>query len=135
MNLTFNQSFICLFHISKTKLFKVSYLQFKGNTHKYYITGISSYTPIKGFHSKCQTQYKYLSNEAKTFYDKWYSFQTKDLTIQQYLQLVNDLEKLTKHYNTYVILSDEIPKSFKKGYNFYPIQKDLFKLTYLSKEI
>ncbi len=98
------------FQISRMIIFGVDYYTLGSNKHPYFATSAGQFNQPKTDYNRCgQSQNALLkpTSLAHQFYDKWNNLHLKDLTDEQYKDLVNDIEGLKKRYNYVAHISDE----------------------------
>lgn len=96
------QSFKYVFQMTKLITFEVSYYRCGNNENKYFATSANKLIRSKRDYCECgQAQDSLLPNfnTAYKFYKKWDPLHLKDLTNEQYEELLIDIEKLKSRYN------------------------------------
>lgn len=96
------QSFQYTFQISKKIIFEVNYYLLGSNKSKYFSTSAAQFNQPKTEFNCCgQAQEDLLKGYplAMNFYKKFDPLHCKDLTAEQYSEIVQELEKLKLAYN------------------------------------
>lgn len=124
------QSFHYVFQITRTITFSVQYYRCGGNKHKYFSTSAEVFNRPKTDYNMCgQCQDDVLFGLAKKFYKKWDVLHTRDLTGEQYNDLLKDIEELKLKYNYCVQFSDRhVNFSDCKQLSMQPIKKQATEL-------
>lgn len=118
------KEFIAVFQISKKIIFEVNYYTLMDNENAHFTTSANEFNQPKTDYKICgQAQEKLLSanSTAGLFFKKWDSKHLSDLTEDEYVEMVADLEKLKEKYN---FLYKELDES-EKPYNPYFYFSDL----------
>lgn len=95
-----HKRFLYAFKINKMIIFSVEYGAIKSNTNWHFATSASKFIKSKRDWEICgQCQEDVLKNtKAFKFWKKWDSLHCQNLTIEQYQELLQDIEELKKHY-------------------------------------
>lgn len=115
------KEFLAVFQITKMKTFEVNYYTLNLNRKPHFAT--SAYKFIR---SKCdysrggQAQASILpeGSVARRFWKKWDDCHLKDLTDEQYSELLNDLEELKTRYNYIFKDLSEYDKPYSPTFDF-----------------
>ena len=90
------------FQINKTIIFEVEYYQLKGNATPYFSTSASQFNQPKTDWSRCgQAQEDLLPHNTYVykFWKKWDKKHLRDLTAEEYRELITDIKRLKNIYN------------------------------------
>lgn len=120
-----NKEFISTFQITRMIIFKVSYYTLGNNKNPYFTTSANVFVRNKKDYSQCgQCQDKVLpkGGYAREFFKKWDVKHLKDLTSEEYKELIQDLDKLKDTYNNIYIEKDTF-KNQNSNISFYDIKK------------
>lgn len=113
--------FMYAFCITRTIVFEVKYFTLYRNSAPYFATSAAVFNRPKTDYKRCgQCQNDILSGKAKQFYKKWDSCHCKDITDDQYMEMLNDIEELKKIYPNYIECISENPL---KWYSVIPFDK------------
>lgn len=113
--------FMYAFCVTRTAVFEVRYYTLGGNSHPYFATSAAVFNRPKTDYNRCgQCQNDVLFGKAKQFYKKWDSCHCKDITDDQYTEMLNDIEELKKIYPNYIEYISENPF---KGNSSIPFDK------------
>lgn len=96
-----SNEFHVTFALSKTKMFSVSYYTLGSNSHPYFTTSAEVFNRPKSDYNRCgQCQEDVLKDyrTALNFYRKWDEMHLKELSEEEYTELLEDLEKLFTKY-------------------------------------
>ena len=96
------ESFHYTFQISKKIIFEVNYYLLGSNKSKYFSTSAAEFNqPKTDFYCCGQAQNELLKGFplAMNFYKKFEQFHCKDLTEEQYKEILFEIEKLKSAYN------------------------------------
>lgn len=94
--------FISAFQITEMKIFEVRYYTLGSNSHPYFSTTAGEFIiGERDWDTAGQAQEEVLNkySRAYKFYKKWDECHLKDLTDEQYAEMVADLEELKSKYN------------------------------------
>lgn len=117
--------FLYAFCIDKTTVFDVEYKTLGGNKAPYFSTSAEKFNrPKTDWSMGGQAQEKLLprGSAARKFYDKWDRLHLKDLTDEEYAELVSDIAELKRVYPYYVAYEFE-GKARRTNIPFYDIYK------------
>lgn len=96
------KEFLAVFQITKMIIFEVSYYTLNLNKKPYFTTSANEFIRSKRDYSRGgQAQASLLpkGSAARRFWEKWDDCHLKDLTDEQYSELLNDLKELKTKYN------------------------------------
>ena len=95
-----HKRFLYAFRITKMIMFKVEYGAIKSNKNWYFSTSASKFVKNKKNWERCgQCQEEVLKGtKAFKFWQKWDKFHLKNLTKEEYQELLEDIEELKKQY-------------------------------------
>ena len=94
------ESFHYIFQITKLIIFNVSYYRLGSNCNKYFATNAALFCRNKKDFNQCgQCQDSILFGSAKKFYKKWNYLHCKDLSENEYNEILDDLKILCDKYN------------------------------------
>jgi hypothetical protein len=100
---SYENAFIVTFRLAKKKLFHVTFGGLKSHTQQPYFatSGTQLNHNRSGLSRGGQCQESILSKNtlAYKFYEKWNKLHIKELTMEQYNELVQDMEELKAKYN------------------------------------
>ena len=116
------KEFIAVFQMSKTIIFEVNYYTLSNNTYPHFTTQAAQFNRNKQDYSRCgQAQPALLKNfsVARRFFEKWDCFHLRDLTSEQYDDMMKDLEVLKKQYNFIFEELDESRRPYSPHFSFY----------------
>ena len=102
-------------------LFEVKYYTCGSNTHPYFSTCAEEFIRNKRDYKRCgQCQDSVLpkNSVAMNFYKKWDCVHIKDITEEQYLEIIQDIEALKTKYNYLEKIQNEDEK-FNENFSFY----------------
>lgn len=96
------REFMYAFQIDRMTIFEVKYYTCGSNSNPHFVTSAGVFNQPKTDYVCCgQCQDYTLYGKAKEFYEKWDCHHLKDLTDEEYVQLLNDIEILKENYNYY----------------------------------
>ena len=120
-------SFHYAFQMSRKVIFNVSYYLLGGNKEKYFSTSADQFNQPKTDFNTCgQAQKELLKGHSKAmkFYNKWDFVHIKDLTVEQYNEMVQDIEGLKDQYNFIFHDNDrDISFSEERELSMQPVKK------------
>lgn len=90
------------FQLSRTEIFVVSYKTVGSNPRPYFSTSAAVFNRPKTDFTRggqCQDDVLKSHRAAMRFYKKWDAFHLRDLTAEQYQDLMADVEVLKERYN------------------------------------
>lgn len=88
------------FQINKTVIFEVSYYTLGTNKSPYFSTSAAVFNRLKSDFNQCgQCQEDLLFGDAKKFFYKFDSLHLKDLSENDYISIIEDIELLKAKYN------------------------------------
>lgn len=88
------------FQITKTIVFEVNYHTVGSNKSPYFSTSAAVFNRPKSDYNRCgQCQNDVLFGLSMKFFKKWDELHLKDLTVEQYNNLIVDIELLKHKYN------------------------------------
>lgn len=117
--------FLYAFCIDKTTVFNVEYYTLGRNKAPYFATSACKFNrPKTDWSEGGQAQERLLprGSAARRFYDKWDRLHLKDLTDEEYAELVDDIAELKRVYPYYVAYEFE-GKATRPSIPFYDIYK------------
>ena len=89
--------FMFAFCISRTRVFFVEYYTLSTNSHPYFTTSAAEFNRSKTDYKRGgQAQEDVCTGSARKFWRKWDALHCKDLTSEQYAELLQDIEELKK---------------------------------------
>ena len=109
------------FQVSRMIIFEVDYYTLGSNKEPYFATSAAEFNrPKSDYNSSGQAQESLLKGfpTAYNFYKKWDPYHLKDLTDEQYEELVKDIERLKQKYN-YVEQKKDTFAGSDSGISFY----------------
>ena len=113
------KEFIYLFQIDKRVLFEVQFRTCGSDTHPYFITYAHKfYKNKRGFEATGQCQCDVLEGLAYNFFKKYCDNHYKNLSEEEYNNIVKDLEELKQTYNYKKMLQD----TFKEDYSDFSFE-------------
>lgn len=113
------KEFMYAFCISRTIVFEVNYYTLGGNEHPYFSTSASKFNRPKTDWKRCgQAQADLLPkfSTAMKFWKKWDKHHCKDLTDDEYTELIKDIDELKTKYPYHI--EDNLDVS-RQPYNPY----------------
>ena len=114
------KEFLMAFQLSKLVIFEVNYYTLGSNEKPYFSTSANEFCRNKKDFYRCgQAQDDLLpkNSVAMQFYKKWDNKHCQDLTIDEYNEMVKDLEQLKARYN----FIEEIPTKYHNHISFYDL--------------
>jgi len=116
------KEFKYVFQITKMITFEVSYYTLGNNSSPYFSTSANEFIRSKRDYNRCgQAQNDLLTKgEAKQFFKKWDELHLKDLTENQYDELLDDIEILKDKYNYIEKIKDTFENVYD-NFSFYQI--------------
>ena len=115
------KEFKYVFQVTKLITFEVSYYTLGNNSTPHFTTSANEFIRSKRDYDRCgQAQNDLLTGKAKQFYKKWDNLHLKDLTDNQYSELLADIEILKDKYNYLEKIKDTF-KNTKDDFSFYQI--------------
>ena len=125
------REFMAVFQLSKMRVFNVEFYTLSTNSHPYFATQASEFIRSKRDYSTCGQAQDYVTKgftTARNFWQKWNPMHLKDMTEEQYTEMVSDLETLKKKYNYILLELDESKKPYHPSISFYD-EVELSKMT------
>ena len=125
------REFMAVFQLSKMRVFNVEFYTLSTNSHPYFATQASEFIRSKRDYSTCGQAQDHVTKgftTARSFWKKWNPMHLKDLTEEQYTEMVSDLEALKKKYNYILLELDESKKPYNPRISFYD-EVELSKMT------
>ena len=116
------REFHYVFKMNKMILFEVDYYTLGSNSNPYFATSAYEFIRSKrDFASGGQAQERLLKpfTTAYNFYKKWDVKHLKDLTEDEYNELIIDIEQLKEKYKYMERFKEEGYRYFDKGFSFY----------------
>lgn len=113
-----------VFQINKMVVFKVSYYILSNNSFPYFSTSASEFVKNKrdiDRGGQCQEDVLTIKNggrKAKDFYKKFDQYHLKDLTNEQYAEIIAEIEKLKETYNYLEKTQPFTVKKELRGFSF-----------------
>ena len=113
------------FQIDRMTIFEVDYYTLGGNKKPYFATCANRFARSKRGFTECgQCQERLLYGPAKTFYHKWDPMHLKDLTSEQWYELVADIELILKPaYNYELKKRDTFAGMHRSGFSVYELKE------------
>lgn len=98
------------FQLTRKIIFEVNYHTIGSNDHPYFSTSANEFNQPKTDYTRCgQAQPDLCTGVAKSFYEKWDFLHTKDLTDEQFHEIIDDIEELKNKYNYIEHISNDGP--------------------------
>lgn len=119
------KEFISAFQITRMIVFEVSYYTCGNNKNPYFTTSANVFMRNKRDYNSCgQCQKDVLpkGSYAKEFFNKWDSKHLSDLTNDEYIEMMADLEQLKETYNNIYIERDTF-RNQNSNISFYKIKE------------
>lgn len=111
------QEFSYAFQLTRMIIFRVEYHTIGSNDHPYFSTSACEFNqPKTDWTRGGQAQPELCTGLAKSFYEKWDYLHIRDLTDEQYREIIDDIEELKGKYNYVEHLSNDGPV---RDINFY----------------
>lgn len=126
------KEFMYCFQIDKMTVFEVNFYTLSTNKNPYFSTSASRFIRSKRDYSECgQAQESLLPKHsaARRFYDKWDWLHLCNLTPEEYIEIVADIEKLKTRYN-YI---EDIRDCFGRSVGCYKTHIPFYEIVELSK--
>lgn len=116
------REFKYVFQITKMVTFEVEYYTLGSNSSPHFSTSANEFIRSKRDYNRCgQAQNDLLTKgEARQFFEKWDELHLKDLTENQYNELLDDIEILKDKYN-YIEKNKDTFKGVYDNFSFYQI--------------
>lgn len=115
------KEFLSAFRINRMVIFEVDYYTLSTNHSADFGTEASKFIRSKRDWTSCGQAQEYLlpkNSLAYKFYKKWDGCHLKDLTQEQYNEMVKDLEELKKEYKHIYRELDETKKPYNPRISF-----------------
>ena len=115
------KEFRAVFQLTKTIIFEVNYYTLNKNTNPYFTTAAAQFYRNKRDFSRCGQAQKTLLRgfpPAMQFFKKWDGLHLHNLTINQYEEMRQDLEKLKHCYNFIFEELDENERPYNPFFDF-----------------
>lgn len=118
------KEFISVFKITKMTMFEVGYYTLRGNKNPYFKTNAMELSRNKRGYSRCgQCQDSLLvKGLAKKFYEKWDSKHLKDLSNNEYEELMSDIEEMKSTYE-HIYKEEDTFRDKRSNISFYDIRE------------
>lgn len=94
--------FMYCFQISKLIIFEVNYYTLNTNKTPYFSTSANRFIKSKRDYAECGQVQEYLlpkGSQARKFYDKWCCLHLRNLSKEEYKEIISDIEELKAQYN------------------------------------
>lgn len=117
------KEFMYCFQISKMIVFEVEYYTLGSNKAPYFSTSAAEFIRSKRDYSRCgQAQAALLpkGSPARRFWQKWDPLHLKDLTPEEYKEMIADIEQLKARYNYIEDVRDTF-RGFRSSIPFYKV--------------
>lgn len=115
--------FLYAFLLDRMTVFEVDFYTLGNNSHPYFSTSAARFSRNKrDYTSAGQAQERLLYGKAKKFYEKWDHLHLKDLTDEEYDEIVRDIDELKRAY-PYHIAYEFNGKATRTTIPFYEIYK------------
>lgn len=124
------KEFIYIFEISRKVIFEVSYYTYGTNKAPYFTTTADEFNqPKTDFSRGGQAQNALLPRFgiARRFYEKWDKKHLEDLSLEEYVDLLNDIDTLKKTYNYFFKDFSKLKKPYCSRISF-ETEKELSKM-------
>ncbi|UOF80578.1 hypothetical protein [Caudoviricetes sp.] len=96
------------FAVDRGIVFEVKYYTLGSNKAPYFSTSAAMFNRPRTDYQQCgQAQNSLLKGAALRFYRKWDKLHLKDLTNDQYREVIRDIDQLTREYRHYTKTSGE----------------------------
>lgn len=117
--------FMFAFCISRTRVFFVEYYTLSTNSHAYFATSAAEFNrPKTDYKRGGQAQDDVCTGSARKFWRRWDALHCKDLTDEQYAELLQDIEALKIAYPHYIEKKlDTTKRPYSPSIGFYDIKK------------
>ena len=113
------KEFKILFQISKMVLFEVSYYTLGNNNNPYFTTSAMRFIRSKRGYNMCgQCQKNVLEGKSFKFFNKYDNLHLKDLTTEEYNNIIEDIQELKENYNYIEVVRDTFKDSYH-NFSFY----------------
>ena len=125
------REFMAVFQLSKMRMFHVAYYTLSTNSHPHFTTTANEFIRSKRDYRTGGQAQDYVTKgftTARNFWQKWDPMHLKDLTEEQYTEMVSDLEALKKKYNYILMELNESKKPYNPHISFYD-EVELSKMT------
>lgn len=107
------------FRISRMVIFEVGYSTYSTNSKPYFSTSAGKFVRNKRDWATCgQCQHRVLTGKAHRFWKKWDHKHLKDLTDDEYIELLSDIEELKDTYQYLMIDGSFFEKPYKLSFRF-----------------
>lgn len=119
------KEFLYAFCISRTRVFFVEYYTLDTNARPYFVTRAAEFNrPKTDYKRGGQAQDDVCTGSARKFWRKWGALHCKDLTNDQYTELLQDIEELKKAYPHHIEKQlDATKRPYSPRISFYDIKK------------
>jgi len=117
--------FLYAFMTSRMIVFEVNFYTLSTNKQPHFTTSANEFNRPKTDYKRCgQAQSELLKGEARKMWLKWDNKHCKNLTPEEYNELIQDIEHLKTVYPHYIEMKlDETKKPYSPHINFYDIKK------------
>lgn len=107
------KSFFFAFQLSRKVIFEVDFYRLGSNKHKNFHTRAEEFNRDKTDYDRCgQCQDDVTFGIAKKFYEKWDKLHGGNLTEENYMNILNDIEELKSKYNYLEEWTEESDRGF-----------------------
>ncbi len=107
------KEFSYVFQQSRMVVFEVEYQTLGDNPRPYFSTSAARFNQPKTDFAYCgQCQNELLTGKLRRFYKKWNHLHIRDLSDEEYTEILEDLEDLKREYNYLERISDYRVRSF-----------------------
>ena len=107
------KEFKILFQINKMVLFEVSYYILGNNNNPYFTTSAMRFIRSKRGYCMCgQCQKNVLEGKSLKFFNKYEYLHLKDLTTEEYNNIIEDIQELKENYNYIEVVRDTFKGSY-----------------------
>lgn len=120
------KEFLAAFKVTKMIIFEVNYYTLSTNKRAHFTTQANEFIRSKRDWARCGQAQEHIlpkNSAAYKFYKKWDEKHLNDLTIEEYQEMINDLEELKAKYKHIYSELDETKKPYNPHISFYSLKK------------